>query len=121
MKPILQLFETDISIGFIPLSPLSYTYPVHCGGGFGVGKRSVLQEVCKEFGHLPFVAGNSYQSFEQSEVRFTSCITELGYSLTPVEDYSCLAENYTKHTSQNIPQYVTEANLSKKFIYKVGN
>lgn len=121
MKPILELFETDSRIGFVPLSPLSHTHPVHCGGGFGVGSRSVLQQVCKKFGKLPFVAQNSYGAFEQSEIGFTSCITELGYLLTPVQAYSSLAENYTKHTSQNMPHFVTEANLSKKFIYKVGN
>lgn len=121
MKPILELFETDSTVGFVPLSPLSHTHPVHCGGGFGVGSRSVLQQVCKKFGRLPFVAQNSYDAFEQSEIGFTSCITELGYSLTPVQAYSSLAENYIKHTSQNMPHFVTEVNLSKKFIYKVGN
>jgi hypothetical protein len=121
MKPILNLFDSDSTIGFVPLAPLSYTHPVHCGGGFGVGRKSVLDKLCERFGNLPYIAQNSYQSFEQSEIGFTSSIVAIGYKLAPVEDFSCLAENYQKHTSQNRPQYVTEANLSKKFIYKVGN
>jgi hypothetical protein len=37
-----------------------------------------------------------------------------------IPEYSPLAENYLKHSSQNSRRYVTPENLKKKFIYKVG-
>ena len=76
--------------------------------------------VKQRFGILPYHAENTYSAFEQSEIIFTNCIHTLGFKIVNVPEYSPLASNYEKHTSQNKPEYVTNENLNKTFIYKVG-
>lgn len=120
MDNILDVFDKDNKVGFVSLSPLSYTIPIHSGGAFGVAKKEALIGVKKAHGRLPYIADTSYESFQRSEIDFTSTITALGYYMTTVPQYSTLASNYLKHESQNNSHYITGDNLSKKFIYKVG-
>ena len=116
----IELLTTDETIGFVAFAPISYHQPYHCGGGFGITSTKILEQIRSKFGMLPFIPDNTYYAFEQSEVMFTNSIHNIGYSIVNVPEYSPLAENYEKHTSQNKPQYVTLENLSKPFIYKVG-
>ena len=107
-------------IGYIAFSPISHTAPFHCGGGFGVSSRAALEKVAAHNnGRLPVAPHNSYGSFEQTEIRFTSIFAEVGYDLVAFEKYSALAENYKAHAGQM--GYVTELNLSREHFYRVGN
>lgn len=115
-----EILQENLNIGFVAFSPISYHEPYHCGGGFGVSSKRILELVRQRFGNLPYYQDNTYYAFEQSEVLFTNCIHSLGFSIENIPEYSSLASNYEKHTSQNKPQYVTEENLNKTFIYKVG-
>lgn len=119
-KTAIDELDSDELCGFIALSPISTTNPVHCGGGFGVTSKTILDIIRNQHGKLPYAVGNTYGHFEYSEVMFTNNIIKLGYTIKNVQEWSPLAENYTKHTSQNKNIYVTEENLNKKFIYKVG-
>lgn len=119
-KKAIELLENDSNIGFIAFSPISYHEPYHCGGGFGVTSKRILDLIKQRYGILPYYAENSYYAFEQSEIIFTNCIHSLGFKIANITEYSPLASNYLQHTSQNKPQYVTSENLSKTFIYKVG-
>lgn len=119
-KKAIEILQSDDTVGFVAFSPISYHEPYHCGGGFGVTSKRILELVKQRFGILPYYAENTYYAFEQSEVIFTNCIHALGFKIINVPEYSPLALNYEKHTSQNKPQYVTNENLNKTFIYKVG-
>lgn len=119
-KRAIEFLENDSNIGFIAFSPISYHEPYHCGGGFGVTSKRILDLIKQRYGMLPYYAENSYYAFEQSEIIFTNCIHSLGFKIANIAEYSPLASNYLQHTSQNKPQYVTSENLSKTFIYKVG-
>lgn len=119
-KKAIEILENDSDVGFVAFSPISYHEPYHCGGGFGVTSKRILELVKQRFGKLPYYLDNTYYAFEQSEIIFTNCIQSLGFKIVNVPDFSPLASNYEKHTSQNKPQYVTANNLSKTFIYKVG-
>ena len=116
----IEMLESDETIGFVAFSPISKDKPYHCGGGFGVTSNRILNMVEGVYGYLPYIRENAYFAFEQSEVKFTNSIHELGYSIVNVPEYSPLASNYEKHTSQNKEDYVTSENLNKAFIYKVG-
>jgi GT2 family glycosyltransferase len=119
-KKAIEILQSDDSVGFVAFSPISYHEPYHCGGGFGVTSKRILELVKQRFGILPYHAENTYSAFEQSEIIFTNCIHTLGFKIVNVPEYSPLASNYEKHTSQNKPEYVTNENLNKTFIYKVG-
>lgn len=117
----ITLIEGDPDIGFVALSPISFTYPIHCGGGFGLSSKPVLNTVCdNNGGKLPYHDGVDYNTLERSEVIFTSVIVNLGYKMINSPLYSTVALNYIKHTSQMNPHFLTQENLSKKHIYKVG-
>lgn len=120
MTRSIEILMSRQDVGFIAFSPISFHQPLHCGGGFGVTSRSVLDRIISQYSQLPFVNENNYYAFEQSEIEFTNCIVRAGYSILNVPEYSPLAQNYEKHTSQMKPQYVTAENLNKTFIYKVG-
>ena len=120
MSRAIEILNSDTSVGFVSFSPISYHEPYHCGGAFGVSSKKILDSIKSTYGKLPFIESNTYSAFEHSEVEFTNCIHRLGYQLVNVPEYSTLAQNYEKHTSQCKPQYVTNENLNKTFIYKVG-
>jgi hypothetical protein len=120
MSRAIEIVNNDASIGFVSFSPISYHEPWHCGGGFGVSSKRILNLVKSTYGKLPFIESNRYEDFERSEIEFTNCIYRLGFQLVTVPEYSSLAKNYEKHTSQNRLEYVTEDNLNKTFIYNVG-
>lgn len=120
MSRAIEMLESDSTIGFVSFSPISYQEPLHCGGGFGVTSKIILDQVKSAYNKLPYVESNIYSDFERSEVEFTNCIRRLGYQLVNVPEYSPLAKNYEKNTSQNVTHYVTDENISKSFIYKVG-
>ena len=119
-KRAIDVLKEDESIGYVAFSPISYHEPYHCGGAFGVTSKRILKQICEEYNALPYYSDNSYYAFEQSEILFTNSIHKLGYKLVNIPEYSTLALNFEKHTSQNKPQYVTSENLQKQFIYKVG-
>ena len=121
-KRAIEVMSEDNTVGFVAFSPISHGShdPVHCGGGFGVSSGFILEKIKNKFGKLPYNQTNSYSSFENSEILFTNSVNDIGYSIVNVPEYSPLAENYLKHTSQNKPHYITEENLNKTFIYKVG-
>jgi hypothetical protein len=119
-KRAIDVLKEDESIGYVAFSPISYHEPYHCGGGFGVSSRRILDLVKSTYSKLPFIKLNTYHAFERSEIEFTNCIYRLGFRLTNVPEYSPLAKNYEKHTSQHKVEYITEENLNKTFIYNVG-
>jgi hypothetical protein len=122
MEEVDFLFKENKNIGFISFSPISFSSCTHSGGGFGVTTNNILKNIVKDksTNKLRYFNGTDYNLYERSEIEFTNCIVRSGLKLINHPSFSPLAENYKKHQSQNVPQYVTEENLSKPFLYKVG-
>lgn len=122
MEEVDFLFKTNDTLGFISFSPISFSSRPHSGGGFGVAPNHILKNIVKDksTNKLRYHSGTDYSTYEGSEVEFTNCIVRSGFRIINHPSFSCLAENYKKHESQNVHRYVTEENLSKPFLYRVG-
>lgn len=116
MRDAIIFMEENPEVGFVAFSPIRDN---HCGGGFGVTSKKHLKTIAaKNEGHLPFINSNSYFSFEQSEIMFTSIYNEFGLGLINLPNISPLAKNAYKHFSQ---LDLINSNLgNRNFIYKVG-
>lgn len=120
-KRAIDELNSDDTYGFIAFSPIClHGHPVHCGGGFGVTSKKILDTIKTKYGNLPYIHKNSYGDFQESEVMFTNNVIEVGYVIKNIDEWSPLAENYLKHSSQNREMFVTQDSLSKPFIYRVG-
>jgi hypothetical protein len=122
MEEVDFLFKIDNNLGFISFSPISFSSIPHAGGGFGVATNYILKNVVKDpsTNKLRYFHSTDYAAYEGSEVEFTNCIKRAGFKIVNHPSFSPLAQNYKKHQCQNVPQYVTEENLSKPFLYRVG-
>lgn len=124
MKDFIDIIDSDETIGFVSLAPISErnSKKIHSGGGIGLTSKAKFESV-----HPPsFIKSilddmkhdSAYVELQKLEENFTSNFVKAGYKLTNHPLYSSLCDNYDKHPTQ--PGFISEDNLKKEFIYKVG-
>lgn len=91
-KYAVDYFNSIPNCGFVAFQGISRRYrnwsvedSIHVHGGVGLTSRTVLSEVVKSMGSLPFASDTHKQSYEaiieNGEIRFTNVISKLGYKL----------------------------------------
>lgn len=124
MKDFIDVVDSDETIGFVSLAPISERNndKIHSGGGIGLSSTYKFKSVYTD----DFIAdilnnmkpNSSYGDLQRLEENFTSNFVKAGYGLINHPKYSSLCDNYEKHATQ--PGFVSDENLEKEFIYKVG-
>lgn len=124
MKDFIDFIDSDEKLGFVCLAPISERNieKIHSGGGIGLSTTEKFKIVYNDNKIVDIlnnmVANPSYGRLQKDEELFTTnfILNEMNIKNHP--NYSSLAENYTKHSTQ--PGFATPENLEKEFIYKVG-
>lgn len=124
MKDFIDIIDSDETIGFISLAPISERNDdkIHSGGGIGLTSTDKFESV-HPFIFIKSILDNmkhnsDYGDLQRLEENFTSNFVKAGYKLTNHPKYSSLCDNYEKHATQ--PGFASDENLEKEFIYKVG-
>jgi len=125
MKHFIDILDSNENIGFISLAPICQGHPkrIHSGGGIGLSSTNKFGKIYTDDVIISSLSNmrlnDVYNTLEKLEVEFTSNIVNGGYSIINHPDYSPICDNFLSHLTQ--PRYVSDENLQKEFIYKVGN
>lgn len=124
MKDFVEFIDSDENLGFVCLAPISErnSERIHSGGGIGLsstdkfGKIYNNSTIAERLNDM--VANPTYGKLQKDEEMFTANFVLNGMNIKNHPNYSSLAENYIKHSTQ--PGFASVDNLEKEFIYKVG-
>lgn len=117
-------FESDDTIGFVSLAPLSHSEPLHSGGGCGLTSKETFIKVNTIEYIKSYISGNdtntsSYDNLIPLEINFTNIFVRNGLKLSNHPNYSPLCDNYGNHMGQS--NHATKEMKELEFIYRVGN
>lgn len=120
-------FNTRPNLGYVAFGPVvtGTVFAPHVGGGFGMGKREVLQRLCAEKGGmLPHPHDSSYGSMEAlGEVPFTHWYFLNGYEVTHLPGRPPYCVNHQKHPHGTLSVRMgvdLQSVPSEHFFYQVG-
>jgi hypothetical protein len=131
ISEFIEFLNSDESIGFVCLAPISYSFGndrIHSGGGCGLSsKEKFLKVYSKESVNELLVnkrANNNnvddYNLFQSLEIEFTNSFVRNGLTIKNHPKFFPLCDNYEIHGGQKYYKKLLDCYLKGEFIYKVG-
>lgn len=116
----LEEYEKNIkeNIGFLAFAPISSFHIVHSGGGFGLTKREILDQIINKFGSLACLSAG--YDIRYSEIMFTNQIIQLGYNLIAQKTFSCYPINHDMCADHSIHRNHGLIRDNERYFFQVG-